>query len=365
MIAITFIVALAITGIMRHLLQMLKYRRSGQGRPSLASRRTISYSVTVRHRSTRSHQGVPSAWQKAFVFLALVLCLASGSHVAASQRPDLSTPVSFFTNVANYLLRSELGVSSDRISLYPTNNYTPAVHRLLQLSANLYDATTNRAETGYPYLPSVFRPVFATSSNEVYIAGYEEVTNTDVLTVSYRDISDPTQRSALAPHDMVIGVPVIIGAKKGLPNFNEFALQQDLTVMRRMILHRSSPGMPVTTTNQTYVLSVSNFFGINAWNSYASNFPRSVSVEANLEVRNTITDQQGDPIAGPNGSSLSNRAVLTLSTNLSSWPAYRGSASAFGFFTMPLVQNYWLTNSAYSFVLNQFLAPGTRQFRSR
>ena len=30
------------------------------------------------------------------------------------------------------------------IPIYPVNYYTPAVHRLLQLAANIYDASTNK-----------------------------------------------------------------------------------------------------------------------------------------------------------------------------------------------------------------------------
>ncbi len=53
-------------------------------------------------------------------------------------------PVGFFTNVASRLLSAELNVDLHHIQIYPTNQYTPAVHRLLQVTANIYDATTNR-----------------------------------------------------------------------------------------------------------------------------------------------------------------------------------------------------------------------------
>src|SRR5579862_2680952 len=76
---------------------------------------------------------------------------------------DLS-PTGFFTNVATRLLSSELNqynLSLTNIPVYPTNEYTPAVHRLLQVTANLYECITNRT-LGLipedPYCPSVFRP---------------------------------------------------------------------------------------------------------------------------------------------------------------------------------------------------------------
>src|SRR5258708_28854247 len=72
------------------------------------------------------------------------------------------TPISFFTSVAERLLQSQFNLSLSRIQVYPTNQYYPAVHRLLQVAANLYDATANNADpvTGVS-LPTIFRPVFS------------------------------------------------------------------------------------------------------------------------------------------------------------------------------------------------------------
>ena len=55
-------------------------------------------------------------------------------------------PVDFFTNAANMLLTNAgLNLSLTNLQVYPTNYYTPSVHRLLQLAANIYDSSTNRA----------------------------------------------------------------------------------------------------------------------------------------------------------------------------------------------------------------------------
>jgi len=93
-------------------------------------------------------------------------------------------PVDFFTNAANRLFASSgLNFDTTRIQIYPTNYYTPSIHRLLQIAANMYDATTNRITAGantYPYLPSVFKPQFLatfTNGTEVWITGYQEVGN--------------------------------------------------------------------------------------------------------------------------------------------------------------------------------------------
>ena len=62
--------------------------------------------------------------------------------------------------------------------------YTPAVNRLLQLAANIYDSTTNTSTLITSNYPSVFRPIFWTTNElntfgfretNVYIKGYEYV----------------------------------------------------------------------------------------------------------------------------------------------------------------------------------------------
>src|SRR5262245_49861117 len=86
---------------------------------------------------------------------ALMLVTITG---CATPQLDLGNPTSFFTNVASRFL-ADMNVDLNHIQIYPTNEYTPAVHRLLQLSANLYDATTNRFIDGGPTnYPTVFRP---------------------------------------------------------------------------------------------------------------------------------------------------------------------------------------------------------------
>lgn len=90
--------------------------------------------------------------------MALLLSFC-GTGWAAPPPIDTSDPAAFFTDVAGRLLRAELNLDLQRIQIYPTNQYMPVVQRLLQLTANLYDATTNRAVTDYPFVPSVFRPL--------------------------------------------------------------------------------------------------------------------------------------------------------------------------------------------------------------
>src|SRR5256885_1351507 len=110
--------------------------------------------------------------------LVLGCLLLSSVNVAARPLVTNTPPIAFFTNVASWLLQSELKQSLNRIQIYPTNQYTPALHRLLQLTANLYDAAsdrslgfTNPAPLAPPTFPAVFRPLFesADAGNQVFI----------------------------------------------------------------------------------------------------------------------------------------------------------------------------------------------------
>lgn len=218
------------------------------------------------------------------IFLVTPSCAVSGV--------DISDPTAFFTNFSSRLLQTELNLDLARIQVWPTNQYTPAVHRLLQVTANIYDATTNRAATDFPFLPSVFRPLFRQDAGGVFIAGYREVTDANIASATTApamvDVADDTARALIPlwgtpfdPNDqnepMVYGIPLVIGAKKGFPNFNKFALQNVVTVARKLTFHRN-PQQPVDRTNQMYIVGISNIFGVQAWNSYSNTFPRDLEI---------------------------------------------------------------------------------------
>ena len=104
--------------------------------------------------------------------LLLCVCALMVTLTLANATPILDTgsPVGFFTNVASRLLSSELKLNLTQIQIYPTNQYTPAVHRLLQVTANIYDAMTTN------FYPSVFRPLFTRdASGNVFMTGYTNV----------------------------------------------------------------------------------------------------------------------------------------------------------------------------------------------
>ncbi|HEY1171276.1 MAG TPA: hypothetical protein VGH19_07920 [Verrucomicrobiae bacterium] len=210
----------------------------------------------------------------------------------------------FFNETAERLLRTNFNISltdyahTNHIEIYPTNRYTAAVHRMLQLTANIFDATTNRNISGYPYFPTVFRPIFTNYNNVVSIVRYEEVTNT--APVNYPYITREFASTNMAYVGQVItnniwGVPWVIGVKKGYPNFNEFALRSAIQVSRRLEVLKANTNTPVTLrqTNQLFVLGISNLLGGEMWNPYTNAYPRNLDILARLDVFAHLTNQFG------------------------------------------------------------------------
>ena len=171
----------------------------------------------------------------------------------------------FFTN--HFVVKTNHTLELTNITVYPFNQYTPVLHRLLQVTANLHETAGNSREwdprqayvagdmvrrfgryyvasagssnmdptnatswalSACPGLPHVFRPIFRynTNLNSVYISEWLEVTNaTDYLAnVNYLNLADTNHlfelRSATlgASSNSVYnytlsGFPLVIGAK--------------------------------------------------------------------------------------------------------------------------------------------------------
>jgi len=242
-------------------------------------------------------------------------------------------PIDFFTAAADQMLRTYTSnwlyyvdgyqaftnayavtapFSITNIPVWVSNRfvYTPAVNRLLQLAANLYDATTN----GNNNLPHVFRPLFRRVSHgggnyDIFIIGYTPVTYVtgirdtqlsppyDVTylvgsaSVPNMDVSGPAIAAGGVPIN-VYGVPWIIGAKKGLPNFNQLSLLNAASVSRKMELTRTSsnPSLAKYGTNQMYVIGISNSLGLTFWNSASSAYPRPVRIYAADSLNVALTN---------------------------------------------------------------------------
>ncbi len=290
------------------------------------------------------------------------LCV-TGLAAHAGPLVSADSPIGFFTNVASRLLQSQLGLSFNHIQVFPTNQYTPSVHRLLQVTANLYDATTNRPDTDYPYLPSVFRPVFSSpggpAGSEVFISGYEEVTNANVLAQPMVDLADPSSRMSLKAFDdqhMAYNIPLVIGARKGFPNFNEFAMQTLVQVARRLQFTRlNGPNSPINQTNQMFLVGISNVFGVEAWNSYATNFARPLRLYVWPDISVVMTNEDGKVL---NPYSQRYLPGLTLADiGASAWAGYNRSFEMYSF-QIPCYTNLpFLTNSTYQYATAQFVPP--------
>jgi hypothetical protein len=304
----------------------------------------------------------PACARYALWALGCWLCV-TGLAAPAGPLVNTDSPIGFFTNVANRLLQSQLGLSLDRIQVFPTNQYTPSVHRVLQVTANLYDATTNRSDTAYPYLPSVFRPVFANQTSGtnrgVFIVGYEEVTNASVLARQMVDLSDSSSRQTLRPLDdqhMVYNIPLVIGAKKGFPNFNEFAMQTLVQVARKLQFSRQNgPNSPISQTNQMFLVAISNAFGIEAWNSYVTSFPRPLRLYVWPDISIVMTNETG-MVLNPTSQRYQPGWMLADLTG-DAWPGYNRAFERYSF-QIPLSTNLlFLTNSTYQYAAAQFVPP--------
>jgi len=174
--------------------------------------------------------------------------------------------------------------------------YSPAVHRVLQMAANIWDAKPNaNVLKGYP---TVFRPYFVVSNvNDVYISGFGEIQTTNqLLSRPVIDLTTSTNiPSPFLTNDLVFGVPLVVGAVKGLPNFNEYSMDSVFTMTRRLELVKSAPGgqTSISQTNQFFTMSIYLATGAEFWNSYRSNYARPVDIIVNNKVTLTLTNENG------------------------------------------------------------------------
>jgi len=259
------------------------------------------------------------------------------------------SPIGFFTNVASRLLSAELNMDLYRIQIYPTNQYTPAVHRLLQVTANLYDATTNRFNDDYPHLPTVFRPQFGKIGDAVYITNFIEVTNITSLTGTLRALTDTNVANALQPDDLVFGVPLIIGAKKGFPNFNEFYMESAFQLTRKLMVTRQSTNVPspppIPSSSfwgyyEMFNLSLTNQLGVECWNSYQSNYTRPIDIYVTNFLVMTLTNDENN-FSFTTYLTAGGSLQFPNSTN-AVWPGYTNMYPTFsaGSFQIPLATNF-------------------------
>jgi len=206
------------------------------------------------------------------------------------------------------------------------------VHRLAQVAANIYDAThyASLARPGRPTadIPTTFRPVlyrhFTNGANLVRLAGFVEVQNATPLTRQWLDLDDPRQVERLSTSpiaDEIVAdgldfnaynIPWVVGAKKGLPNFQEGFWQSRLQTTRRLRISKRLPTDALVRTNDRpwtdsrflteaqYRFDISNTLGMEAWNSYQTLSNRNaVTIVATNFFSFAVIDENDAPTARP------------------------------------------------------------------
>jgi hypothetical protein len=248
--------------------------------------------------------------------------------------------------------------------------YSSAVNRLLQLAANMYDASTNIATSaqGSVNYPSVFRPVFWVTNEfnpslnriytNVYIKGYQCI-QSPYTTITLNPPNPPAFTTPVEVTSLqsginvsnVWGVPMIIGVKKGLPNFNAFQTVNDFFIERELQFHRNTVDSTgrIYTTNQMFIMSISNYMGVECWNSYTSNYNNQVEIagQDQLSVLMTVTNSTVGEVIPP-FTGRQEPLPMVILTNVTTWSGYLKKTTGDPSFVLPLVTNTtWLTNSEY------------------
>ena len=93
----------------------------------------------------------------------------------------------------------------------------------------------------------------------------------------------------------VYGIPLVIGAKKGLPNFNEFLLESSVEVTRRLQGVKDRAGSTNVTFQQTYEIGISNYCALEAWNSYTQACPFPVDMILTNRISLTLSNEASLP----------------------------------------------------------------------
>jgi hypothetical protein len=268
-----------------------------------------------------------------------------------------------FTNTFGASVTGAFGVASIPVYINGQMVYTPAVNRILQLAANIYDASTTN------FYPSVFRPTFLVTNQNgfknVYINGYNYVDNVawpgDLRFSIPFDASTIASTMPVGPvpsNDNIYGVPWIIGAKKWMPNFNQFYMLNAVEVTRKVQVTKPNIGALVSsfTTNQMYIFSITNYLGCSLWNSYTNtyNTANGFTIVASDLLSMSLTNSD------PNFTSIGFNNYQVVSSNLptfNSWTNTVWSASppnvgvdAYGAFVVPFNgAAVLLTNSIYRY----------------
>jgi len=238
------------------------------------------------------------------------LCGFLVAVASAGAAPKLSADnaLGFFTNAASAMfkqqnLRDNQGnlITVTNIPVWPlTNNnfYTPAVHRLLQVAANIFECTTTNL------YPCIYRPRFISDGTNISICDYELVNgpDNDPTSVSFLtlplDLNDSAARATIgtnATSANFYGIPWVIGARKGFPNLNQIAMQSVSQMTRRLMVYRPlfRSGWLDYHGKQMFVIGVSNSVAVEVWNSYNATYPRPLFIQADCKMTVQLANDVG------------------------------------------------------------------------
>jgi hypothetical protein len=331
----------------------------------------------------------------------------SANGVAASTNFIAWQPLGFFTNAADRMLRAyttqwrnsnptnfaatfySVTDFTNIITSQWTTNYLPfgignipvlvnnqfvyssAVNRLLQLAANIYDATTNRYyDNSLPLtpLPTFFQPVFGKVINglntDVYITNFVEFTEpgANLTSTTPLDLGNPADLASLRPFNLVYGVPIIVGAKKGLPNFNQFAMQSAFAITRKLQITRTSTNALSSTyqVNQMFNCSVSNQIAVECWNSYTNNYTRGTTIWVADHIQMVLTNDETQ-LPGQPWPPLNNYLDVSITTN--NWPGIGLNVNP-GSFLITNFNAILLPTETYQFSTRSFITNQSPNFET-
>ncbi|HEU0008217.1 MAG TPA: hypothetical protein VFT34_00215 [Verrucomicrobiae bacterium] len=194
--------------------------------------------------------------------------------------------------------------------------YTPRVHQLLQMTLNIFEATRRDERQGtwattWPRRPTVMRPLFSwetdpmTGSMGIFITNYvEETDNANLVTdllpggrMSWRELDRAPQ--PLGRNDIFNDIPILFGARKGIPCFNEFTIQTHGQLTRKLEVRRNPTTGNLESTNRLLTVSLSNYFRCEFFNPYSkfpniSNaYPRPLQMYVQILSTNYLTNSFG------------------------------------------------------------------------
>ena len=155
----------------------------------------------------------------------------------------------------------------------------------------------------------------------------------------------------------IYGVPWVVGAKKGFPNFNKFDLESAFQLTRKLQVTRTSTNDTFASNpsdyvfNQMFNLSVSNQLGVECWNSYTNSYNRAVDIlVTNYFMSVALTNDMKFSTILYFGVS-NTLQIPNLTVNV--WPGYNPVTDPLGSqrsFQIPLDTNVMVvTNSTYRF----------------